>query len=250
MYTVEAMKSAHDAQLAKLGTLANKPLRQHIAELLQQAILAGDLPPGRALVESDLAAQFGVSRAPVREAIQLLANRGLIDIVAYKGTYVRALSEKDIRETYSLRSVLESFAAERLVALGTERDTKVLRAICEDMLRAAERKNYQELLSEDEAFHRTLVKLAQHELLYNAWNDLSVRVRQIMALSNVQFLDTMEVFYNHLPIVEALAAKDEAKAVRLVREHILSSADLVVRARKPATTESAVTEPPVTEPKL
>lgn len=227
------MKNRYKAPLAKLGTLANKPLRQHIAELLQAAILDGDLLPGRALVESDVAAQFGVSRAPVREAIQLLANKGLIEIVAYKGTYVRALGEKEVREVYSLRSVLESFAAERLVTLGTSRDTKVLRAICGNMLRAAERESYKELLGEDEAFHRTLVKLAQHELLYNAWDDLSMRVKQIMALSNLQFLDTTEIFYNHLPIVEAFEAKDKEKAVTLVRGHILSSAELVVRSSAP-----------------
>lgn len=80
------MKEGDGGPLTKLGVLANKPLRQHIAELLQEAILSSDLLPGKALIESEIATQFGVSRVPVREAIQPLANRGVIEIVAYKGT--------------------------------------------------------------------------------------------------------------------------------------------------------------------
>lgn len=216
--------------LSTLGELSNVPLRQRVAENLQRAILDGDLKPGQPLVESEIATQLGISRAPVREAMQILVNHRLVDVVPYKGAFVRLLARKDIEEVYGLRSVLEGFAAERIISYSSSQDTRVLRETCGAMQRAAGEGDYRALLEADETFHRTLVKLAQHDLLYSAWNDLSIRVRQIMALSNLQFLDIMEIFYNHLPMVEALEAGDTRRAVALVREHILSSAALVIRS--------------------
>lgn len=216
--------------LSALGELSNVPLRQRVADSLQRAILDGDLKPGQPLVESEIAAQLGISRAPVREAMQILVNHRLVDVVPYKGAVVRSLDGKDIEEVYGLRSVLEGFAAERAISHGAAQGTRVLRKICDAMQSAASQGDYRALLEADETFHRTLVKLAQHDLLYSAWNDLSMRVRQIMALSNLQFLDIMEIFYNHLPMVEALEAKDAPRAAALVRKHILSSAALVIRS--------------------
>ncbi len=205
---------------------------------MQTAILNGELKLGQPLVESDIATQLGVSRAPVREAIQILSSKGLVDVVAYKGAHVRILDAQEINEVYSFRSVLEGFAAERLAAHNTPADLDELRRICQDMLAAANAGDHNHLLEADETFHRTLIKLARHGLLYNAWNDLSMRVRQIMALSNLQFVDTTEIFFNHLPIVEALEAKDQAWAASLVRGHILSSADFVVQSGLPLTAAS------------
>lgn len=227
------MKSSRPILPTTFPTLINKPLRERIAETLQTSILNGELKLGQPLVESDIATQLGVSRAPVREAIQILASKGLVNIVAYKGAHVRVLDAQEIHEVYSLRSVLEGFAAERLAVHSTPTDLLELRDICQDMFLAANIGDYNRLLETDEAFHRALVKLARHGLLYNAWNDLSMRVRQIMALSNLQFVDTTEIFFNHLPIVEALEAKDQARAASLVRSHILSSATFVVQSGLP-----------------
>lgn len=227
------MKSSKSILPSTFPILINKPLRERIAEILQTSILNGELKLGQPLVESDIATQLGVSRAPVREAVQILASKGLVDVVAYKGAHVRVLDAQEVHEVYSLRSVLEGFAAERLASHNTPADLAELRGICHDMLLAAKTGVYNHLLETDEAFHRTLVKLARHGLLYDAWNDLSMRVRQIMALSNLQFVDTTEIFFNHLPIVEALEAKDQARAASLVRSHILSSATFVVQSRLP-----------------
>jgi DNA-binding GntR family transcriptional regulator len=87
--------------------------RQHIAERLRAAILEGELAPGAQLVESALAAQFDVSRGPLREALRQLVEEGLLVTVPYTGTHVISLSVEDVREIYSMRITLERFAFEQ-----------------------------------------------------------------------------------------------------------------------------------------
>lgn len=93
--------------------LAKSTFRQHIAERLRAAILGGEIAPGAALVESTLAAQFEVSRGPLREAMRQLIEEGLLVTVPYTGTHVTALSVQDVREIYSMRIALEQFAFEQ-----------------------------------------------------------------------------------------------------------------------------------------
>jgi polar amino acid transport system substrate-binding protein len=97
----------------RIDRLHKSTFRQHIAERLRAAILAGELAPGAALVETSLATQFNVSRGPLREAMRELIEEGLLVTVPYTGTHVIALSADDIREMYSMRIVLERFAFEQ-----------------------------------------------------------------------------------------------------------------------------------------
>jgi DNA-binding GntR family transcriptional regulator len=211
-----------------LSGLENRPLRQQIADLLQDAILDGELKPGQALVETDIATRLGVSRAPVREALQILANRNLVETVPYRGTTVRKLSKVDIEEAYSLRTVLETFAIRRIIAGDPEAAVTELRAICNNMQRVAAAEDWRTLVAEDDRFHRTMISHARHGLLMTMWLELNIRVRQIMALRNLQNLDIMQIFYNHVPIVQAVADRDEGEAIRLIQAHIASAADLMI----------------------
>jgi DNA-binding GntR family transcriptional regulator len=97
----------------RANRLAKSTFRQHIAELLRSAILAGDIAPGAQITESALAAQFEVSRGPLREALRQLVEEGLLVTVPYTGTHVIELSVDDVREIYSMRLTLERFAFEQ-----------------------------------------------------------------------------------------------------------------------------------------
>lgn len=93
--------------------LPKSTFRQHIAERLRAAILDGEIAPGAPVVETTLAAQFNVSRGPLREAMRQLIEEGLLVTVPYTGTHVTALSMTDVREIYSMRITLERFAFEQ-----------------------------------------------------------------------------------------------------------------------------------------
>lgn len=213
---------------SQLGEISNLPLRQKIADALREAILSGELKPGQALVEMTLAAQLGVSRAPLREALQSLSKDGLVETVPYRGTTVRTLSRRNIEEIYSLRGLHEGFAIRRITKRARETDTDKLRTICQAMQKAAEAKDYKELNTQDDAFHRSLIILAEHDMLLSIWNQLAMRVRQIMSLRNQLNQNPMEIAMNHPPIVDAIAAGDADKAVHLIHKHVASAVDLLI----------------------
>jgi DNA-binding GntR family transcriptional regulator len=205
-----------------------RPLRQQIADVLQRAILDGELTPGEPLVEMDIAQKLGVSRAPVREAIQLLARTNLVESTPYRGTTVRRLTPTDVEEVYSLRSALETFALRRAMERDGSGLAEALRSSCDAMQTLAAHADWAGLASEDARFHATLVGFAGHGLLEQVWRELHMRVRQILALRNKQNDDSMEVFYRHVPIVEAIEAGDVGSAARWLEAHIASAADLVL----------------------
>ena len=199
------------------------PLRIQIAEMLRRAIVSGKLRPGSVLVEATLAEQMNVSRAPIREAIQILENDGLVETVAYKGKRVKPLTAREVEETYNLREVFEVMAVRRILQYG--RPVAALWAHCHEMDRAADAGDQDKLTAADEAFHRTLIQVADHDLLLASWNSLYLRIHQIMALRNTVQPNLFDISGTHPPIVRALEAHDVDEAVRLITEHTSSLAD-------------------------
>jgi DNA-binding GntR family transcriptional regulator len=199
-------------------------------DALREAIVTGELKPGQPLVELDLAAQLGISRAPIREAIQILAREGLVETAAYRGTVVRRLDRTDIEELYSLRSTLETFALRRVIAQNNPGNPVQLRECFDDMLSAAQAGNLTEVNQVDRQFHDTLIALSNHGLLNTTWKSVALRVRQVMALRNRRNADITTIAYNHLPIIEAIEASNEDLGVRLLEAHIASSGDLLAES--------------------
>lgn len=211
-----------------LHHIDNKPLRERVLDTLREAIVTGELKPGQSLVENDLAAQLGVSRAPLREAFQTLSREGLIELLPYRGTVVRKLTKQDIEELYSLRNVLEQFAIRRIITAQQDDDIAVLNRIFHDMLAAAQAGDLKALNLIDRRFHDGLITCSRHDLLVATWSIVNLRVRQVMALCNRRYSDLTEIAYNHVAIIEAIAARDEAKAFALIEAHVFSARDLIV----------------------
>lgn len=212
---------------APLHQINNKSLKDRIVSVLRDAILSGDMRPGQPLIEMEIAAQLGVSRAPLREALQILNTEGLLETIPYHGTTVRKLNKTDIEELYSLRSVLETFAVRRLIAHNDPDHVNQLRQIYTDMMAAADEEDVNKVSEIDRVFHDALIQLSGHTLLFSTWNVVALRVRQIMALRNKQNSDIKQIARNHLPIIEAIAQGDEIEAVRLIEAHVASAGDLI-----------------------
>lgn len=211
-----------------LNQIHNKSLREQVLGILRDAILNGDFKPGQAIVETELATQLGVSRAPIREALQRLNSEGLLEMVPYHPTVVKRLNKKDIEELYSLRIVLETFAVQRLLSQEPMPDLSILNKLYADMMIAADAGNLKEVNALDRQFHETLISLSQHSLLLNTWNGVAMRIRQVMALRNMRNSDITQIARNHLPIIRAIEACDEALSLELLKQHISSAGDLIV----------------------
>jgi DNA-binding GntR family transcriptional regulator len=206
-----------------LGPIEQTPLRQQVADALRSAIVTGKLRPGTPLVETALAEQLNVSRAPIREAIQDLENDGLVETVAYRGKRVKPLTAREVAEIREMRQLFEVMAVRRILDRGTAVET--LREPCRAMEAAAAAGDREALVAADEAFHRTLIRLSDHRLLAQLWAGLYLRIHQIMSLRHDEDVDLVDIAGAHPPIVDALEAGDEERAVRLVSAHADALAD-------------------------
>lgn len=160
-----------------IARLPKSTFREHIAEQLRSAILAGQIPPGAPIVETALAGQFQVSRGPLREALRQLVEEGLLVTVPYTGTHVISLSVEDVREIHSLRVTLECFAFEqawdrRDAAFRSElqrRHATLIATIDEGDDRAA-------ILAELD-LHGLVYEASGHRLLQRTWSSLRGRLQ-------------------------------------------------------------------------
>jgi DNA-binding GntR family transcriptional regulator len=206
-----------------LHPIEQTPLRVQVAERLRTAIVTGKLRPGAPLTETALAEQLNVSRAPVREAIQDLENDGLVETVAYRGKRVKPLTVREVTEIREMRQHFEVLAVRRIVEQST--DVAELWDPCSAMAEAAAGRDRDALVTADEAFHRALIRLSDHDLLAQLWAGLYPRIHQIMSLRNDEDVDLTDIAGTHPPIVRALEAGDVESAVRLVSRHFDQLAD-------------------------
>ena len=116
--------------------LTHRPLREVVAEEIRAMIMGGQIAPGERLIEDKLAAELGVSRNPVREAIRSLEATGLVDVVPRKGAYACLVDGNDIRQIQELRAAINGWAAELAAVRRTDGDVRRLRS-CVEAGRAA-----------------------------------------------------------------------------------------------------------------
>ena len=121
------------------------PLAEQIEQFLINAIMQGKYKPGQRLVENELLREFGVSRSPIREAFTSLVKSGLLVSVPRSGTYVKDVTEKDVREKFPVRAYLEGFAASLAAPQMGPGDIDELESALARMKESAERNDFRSL---------------------------------------------------------------------------------------------------------
>ena len=204
-------------------------LGQHVYESLKQAIVKGDMPPGRRIVESRVAEALGISRTPVREAIHKLEREALLHRSPAGGFYVAGLTRADVEETFGIRSVLESYAA-RLAALKHRREE--LEPL-EEKIRAyqagLEKHDTEALLRINTEFHDLLYALSRSPRLIAMINNLRdqiYRFRQVILKVEEMAKTSNE---DHRLMLSFIRKREADRVEMLVREHILRGQEIVLR---------------------
>ena len=210
-----------------LPQIKNMSIREQTLDTLRDAILSGELKPGQALTEMDLSRQLGVSRAPIREALRILNSEGLVETIPYHGTTVSRLTKEDIEEIYGMRILLESYAMERVIAVGDAEALGRLRAMVAGMVHSGDSGDLKTVNELDRDFHDALIEMSEHTLLLSMWQMVAMKVRQVMALVNRRNTDLTQIARNHLPLLDAMEAGDVARAQAILRGHIASARDLI-----------------------
>ena len=199
--------------------LVNRPtLRDQIKDALLQRILQGTYAPGERIVEIRVAQEFGVSQAPVREALRELEILRLIESEPFRGARVREVRPEEIAEMYPVRAALEEVAA-RAAAPRLAGRVQPLADELEGMRAAAADGDLHRFVTHDVGFHRLFVLASGNRTLIDVWENLHVDLRTRLTLIQ-RHGDLRDVAERHVPVLDALDAGDGMLAGRLVREHI------------------------------
>mgnify|MGYP005832941939 CR=1 FL=1 len=212
----------------RLEAVQLKSLSEEAAEKIRQAIAAGYFKAGQKLVEANLAKELGLSRSPVREALYLLEQEGLIVRHHRRGAFVRGLSRRETEEIYSLRSVLEGFAVELALKNMTPADIEHLQRLIDKMYEIARADDAVAFGRIDAEFHEYICRVSGHQLLQNVFNTLQTRTTQYM--TEADQLGVLEnIAAQHKELLDHLISQNTEEAVRAMKEHILVSAERLLR---------------------
>lgn len=191
------------------------PLKNKIASVLMQRIIDGEIAVGEKLKESHLAKAFGVSQAPVREAIITLVAKGILEHTPNVGTHVKSYSKEETIEIYQTREALELYAAS---CIGNGVDVSAMKEAYRQMLDVAPKEDIQSLVELDQFFHERLLKACNNSIIIETWKEQYTK----SAVAHVieEFDAPLEaIVLMHLPIIEAIEEKSVRKCTAAIRHH-------------------------------
>lgn len=196
-------------------------LGEQIVERLREEIFSGKIPEGERLREADLAQRFSVSRGPIREAIQQLAWEGIVETDRNKGALVSTSAPDEITELIiPLRCTIEKYAVRLFFDSLTEDDFQIWESILEQMKHACENEDFALISEHDIAFHRALVKRSESPDLLAIWASIVSRVRRHFRETHLKYANPIQIYEEHLPILEAFRNQSLKQALKTLEEHI------------------------------
>lgn len=194
-----------------------KGLREQIVEQLRSDVLAGRLPDGTPLRETDLSERFGVSRGPIREALQELTHEGVLVAEPNRGVRVAPAAPDSIRElVVPIRRTIETYALRLFFDWINEHDFAVWDEILRRLEAACQERDYTAIAEHDMALHRSFLNRADRPELLAIWSALVAPVRRHFQQSYSTYDDPMDIYAEHRALIATFHRGDlEAAAVEL-----------------------------------
>jgi DNA-binding GntR family transcriptional regulator len=219
-------------EACEFGPIADTTRRAEIVTLLRRAILTGRMKPGQKLNELRISEQMHVSRAPLREAVRELVQEGLLTGIPYAGTFVTAVTAKDIEDAYGLNKVLDEFA---LTSVWPKRDERFFAELDRrhDATRASSRQgDTAGQIQNALRLHGLIYEWADNSMLLETWQRLANRLQMYFALHQRARNEPVPDEELHERYVRLLKGNDLRAAQRHTREHIDSNfEELIAYAR-------------------
>ena len=227
--------------LAKAGPLESRNLGAQVAQRLREMILWHHLPDGARLLEESLAAEFEVSRGPIRDALGQLEREGLLR-VSKRGAYVMALTSADIGHLFDLRKALELLAITGITGRASEEDLTQMAAAVEQMRQAARRDDHDAFARADAAFHSLVVDRSSNRRLSDVWHQYEPILVTILQANVAQDEKLAASADDHQLLLDMIRSGDQ-RVVAEASDHVDRARDRMIisyerflstRARHPA----------------
>lgn len=208
---------------------AGHSFADQVEDALRRQILSGLRRPGDRLNEVEIASEFGVSRGPVREAMQRLGRDGLVQIEPHKGSSVRSLEPEEITRLYEVRISLECTAARLAAARRTEDDIKRMRALLDsssaEVNRDSDGPHYPTHLD----LHELISVISGNDRLHRLVVQINQELRLVRAVSGFRPERAPRALVEHRDVVAAVIDGDGDRAHEQMRLHLLQSLDNTLR---------------------
>lgn len=218
------MSESDDLQPVSRETTAS-----FIAGQIRLGMMNGTFPPGAQLGEADLAGRFEVSRGPLREAMQRLVQEGLLHSERHRGLFVTTLDTDDILDVYLARSAVERAAVSEIVRHATAEDLQPLEDAVNSMESTIDACEWSALADADLAFHEAIVAASRSARLVRMNSTLLVETRMCLSMLEPLYAFAPGTADEHRGILEALQARDERGALKLLDAHMDEARDKRVR---------------------
>ncbi|KAB2345117.1 GntR family transcriptional regulator [Actinomadura rudentiformis] len=210
-------------RLGELEPVPRKSTVEIVYDELRSAILYGSLAPGDQLGEAELAARLGISRGPLREAMQRLVQEGLLHSEPHRGLFVITLDENDVEDVYMARLAIERAACVLLMQRNRGEAVVQLNEALQQLVEAARERDPVKMSDADQAFHEALVRASGSPRLERMAQTLLVETRMCLNALQSTYPEPEELVEEHRRLVDAIADGEEERLLRLIEEHMVDS---------------------------
>lgn len=205
-------------------------LHSEIVPLIRDMMINGELKPGDKIHEVSLCERFGVSRTPLREALKVLANEGLIENTVNRGSLVARVTRREIDELFPIMGVLEGLAGESVVDVASAADMDQLHDMHNTMVAHYRQGDWAAYIKMNRLIHQTLFTIANNASLTALYNSLLIRTHSVRFIARKSPERWAEAVDDHTQLMAALDARDGEKVRRILREHLRHKAEMVHEA--------------------
>ncbi|WP_163992875.1 GntR family transcriptional regulator [Rhizobium lusitanum] len=192
---------------------------------LRSRILSGQIPQGERLVEATIARSLGISRAPVREAVNRLMEGGLLENRTHFGPSVISMSPEKIHELYAVRNSIEALAIQAVTKKHSKDDLKELRSLIQVMADRAAAGDLAGVVEAELDFHEALWRMAGNPYIEKIAGLLFDHMRLALTIDNAAYGNLLDVALEHEPLVAAIESGNADNAAEALTRHIMSSLD-------------------------
>lgn len=218
--------------LIEISPEAKRPsaLPDHVYAVLKQRILSCTLRPSERLVEKNLCTELGISRTPLREALNRLAHEELVSFQPHGGYRVAAITLEGFRNLIELRSLVEPQSAALAAERATEEEVQWMRHCATLPYNPADETGFVEFCRANARFHLAVVRAARNPMLENIVMSALDAYQRPTYLRIGRQMDVSNPSGKHLAIVEAIEKKDAAQAASVMRQHIRGGGERIIDA--------------------
>jgi DNA-binding GntR family transcriptional regulator len=210
-------------------------LRAQLIDAVRSDVMSGRYPPGYRLVERDVAATYGVSRIPAREALQALKAEGFLEVRNTRGLVVRTWTERDVVELFAIRQALEGLACREAAENRTDSDVTALREAVDSCDTATVAGDSDLAHHANARFHLLLVSASHNRTLAEVMSPILHRIQWLVR----QIPDPHSVSHDHHAIVDAIEERKPGRAEELAVQHAQRNRSTTLRALRERENHSA-----------